>query len=153
MAPSSRKRKSSSSNSSTITSYGKKKQRRRTGESDGGDNDNHDKSNRARRAGGGRSGLLKPPTRVEEVVFDFAQREDYLTGFHKRKQERIKAARERAIEREKEEKKQERRHVSCGFAIAIVIVGGSKSTGGSGHSNALVAVVPLRKLHHASILI
>ncbi|KAF2752827.1 hypothetical protein EJ05DRAFT_446134 [Pseudovirgaria hyperparasitica] len=45
---------------------------------------------------------------VDEVSFDFAAREDYLTGFHKRKQARIKHAQELAIEKERLEKIAER---------------------------------------------
>lgn len=58
-----------------------------------------------------------PPKRrktsaVEEVVFDPAARADYLTGFHKRKQARIKHAQEIAVKREKEEKRRDREEVS-----------------------------------------
>ena len=48
---------------------------------------------------------------VAEVVFDPAARQEYLTGFHKRKQARIKHAQEIAVKREKEEKRQEREEV------------------------------------------
>jgi len=49
--------------------------------------------------------------KVEEIVFDPAARNDYLTGFHKRKQERAQNARDAAVKREKEEKVKERRQV------------------------------------------
>ncbi|KAL9022560.1 MAG: hypothetical protein Q9185_000270 [Variospora sp. 1 TL-2023] len=41
---------------------------------------------------------------IEEIKFDFAAREEYLTGFHKRKLQRIKYAKEEALKREREEK-------------------------------------------------
>ncbi|OOQ90826.1 protein required for cell viability Rrp17 [Penicillium brasilianum] len=46
--------------------------------------------------------------KVEEVSFDPAAREEFLTGFRKRKQQRIKHAQEIAIKRAKEEKRQDR---------------------------------------------
>ncbi|KAL8734431.1 MAG: hypothetical protein Q9181_003211 [Wetmoreana brouardii] len=41
---------------------------------------------------------------IEEITFDFNDREDYLTGFHKRKLQRIKHAKEEALKKEREEK-------------------------------------------------
>ncbi|KAL8947377.1 MAG: hypothetical protein Q9222_006343 [Ikaeria aurantiellina] len=41
---------------------------------------------------------------VEEIIFDFNDREEYLTGFHKRKLQRIKHAKEEALKRERQEK-------------------------------------------------
>lgn len=41
---------------------------------------------------------------IEEITFDFDAREEYLTGFHKRKLQRIKHAKEEALKREREEK-------------------------------------------------
>ena len=49
--------------------------------------------------------------RVEEITFDPEARQEYLTGFHKRKQQRIQNARDAAVKREKEERVQERRQV------------------------------------------
>jgi ribosomal RNA-processing protein 17 len=46
--------------------------------------------------------------RPEEISFDLSARQDYLTGFHKRKVERTKAAQEAAERRIKEEKRQQR---------------------------------------------
>jgi ribosomal RNA-processing protein 17 len=46
-----------------------------------------------------------------EILFDTAAREDYLTGFHKRKLARIKQAQELAKEAAKEEKRSHRREV------------------------------------------
>ena len=48
---------------------------------------------------------------VEEVLFDEAAREQYLTGFHKRKQQRIKHAQETVAKREREERIKERKEV------------------------------------------
>ena len=41
---------------------------------------------------------------IEEITFDTTARQEYLTGFHKRKQQRIKNAKEEAAKREREEK-------------------------------------------------
>jgi ribosomal RNA-processing protein 17 len=49
---------------------------------------------------------------VEKIDFDPAAREEYLTGFHKRKVARIKHAQEENAKREKEEKLRMRREVS-----------------------------------------
>jgi ribosomal RNA-processing protein 17 len=50
-------------------------------------------------------------SKVEEVSFDAAAREEFLTGFRKRKQQRIKHAQEIAIKKMKEEKRQDRAKV------------------------------------------
>lgn len=50
---------------------------------------------------------LKGP-RPEEISFDLSARAEYLTGFHKRKVERTKAAQEAAERRAKEEKRVQR---------------------------------------------
>ena len=49
---------------------------------------------------------------IEEIAFDPSAREDYLTGFHKRKLQRIKYAKEEAAKREREEKLAARKIVS-----------------------------------------
>ena len=49
--------------------------------------------------------------RVEEITFDPEARQEYLTGFHKRKQERAQHARDAAMKRAREDKIQERRQV------------------------------------------
>ena len=41
---------------------------------------------------------------IEEITFDPSAREDYLTGFHKRKLQRAKHAKEEAAKREREDK-------------------------------------------------
>ena len=46
----------------------------------------------------------KSSSAIEEIAFDFGAREDYLSGFHKRKLQRIKHAREEASKKEREEK-------------------------------------------------
>ncbi|KAF2740429.1 terpenoid cyclases/Protein prenyltransferase [Polyplosphaeria fusca] len=60
---------------------------------------------------------MPPPTKKrktsssapQEITFDPAAREEYLTGFHKRKQARIKHAQEESARKEKEEKLRLRR--------------------------------------------
>lgn len=47
----------------------------------------------------------------EEIVFDEAARQEYLTGFHKRKLQRVKHARDVAIARERDEKIRDRSEV------------------------------------------
>ena len=46
----------------------------------------------------------KPASAIEEIAFDLSAREDYLTGFHKRKLQRIKHAKEEAAKKDREEK-------------------------------------------------
>lgn len=62
-------------------------------------------------------------TAPEKIDFDFAAREEYLTGFHKRKLARIKHAQEENAKREKEEKLRFRREVRASpqssFATAL----------------------------------
>ncbi|KAI9668207.1 MAG: hypothetical protein M1821_001027 [Bathelium mastoideum] len=73
-------------------------------------------------------GLMGPITRkrkvtaVEEVTFDEAAREEYLTGFHKRKQQRIKHAQEAAAKRERDERIEERKQVGA-ETVTITAVG------------------------------
>ncbi|PTB62764.1 hypothetical protein BBK36DRAFT_37079, partial [Trichoderma citrinoviride] len=59
---------------------------------------------------------LPPPSKkrkygVEEVSFDFDARHEYLTGFHKRKQQRIKHAQEEAAKRAREERLRTRKQI------------------------------------------
>ena len=62
--------------------------------------------------------MVPPPKRrkktsaIEEISFDFSAREDYLTGFHKRKLQRIKHAQEEAAKKEREERIAARKRVS-----------------------------------------
>ena len=56
----------------------------------------------------------KRKTTVEEVKFDEQAREDYLTGFHKRKVERTKRAKEAAAKRLHAEKLEHRKQVGLG---------------------------------------
>jgi ribosomal RNA-processing protein 17 len=53
----------------------------------------------------------KAPTGVEEVNFDFDARQEYLTGFHKRKQQRIKNAQEENAKRARQEKLDMRKQI------------------------------------------
>ncbi|KAH8804565.1 nucleolar protein 12-domain-containing protein [Xylogone sp. PMI_703] len=55
--------------------------------------------------------VLPPPSKkrkttssVEEINFDFSAREEFLTGFHKRKLHRVKMAQEEAARKEREER-------------------------------------------------
>lgn len=48
---------------------------------------------------------------VEEIEFDFAAREEYLTGFHKRKLQRAKHAQEEAVKKERVQKIEVRKQV------------------------------------------
>merc|ERR1711964_686700 len=56
--------------------------------------------------------LLPPPNKrhkvghkIDEISFDFSSREEYLTGFHKRKVARIKNAKAEAEKKSKEERR------------------------------------------------
>ncbi|KAH8698301.1 nucleolar protein 12-domain-containing protein [Talaromyces proteolyticus] len=48
---------------------------------------------------------------VEEINFDPAARQEFLTGFHKRKLQRIKVAQEYAEQKAREEKREERKKI------------------------------------------
>ncbi|RAL15635.1 rRNA-processing protein RRP17 [Aspergillus homomorphus CBS 101889] len=65
----------------------------------------------------------KVASKVEEINFDPADRESFLTGFRKRKQQRIKHAQEVAIKKAKELKREERKRIreerTAGFQRAI----------------------------------
>lgn len=50
---------------------------------------------------------------IEEISFDNDARHEYLTGFHKRKQQRIKAAQEEAAKKARQEKIETRKQVSA----------------------------------------
>jgi len=72
--------------------------------------------------------VLPPPNKrrridhkVEEISFDDSKREDYLTGFHKRKLQRIKRAQEENEKKAKEERRQMRKQVN----ILITILSGN----------------------------
>ncbi|KAK2598961.1 hypothetical protein QQS21_005566 [Conoideocrella luteorostrata] len=61
---------------------------------------------------------LPPPNKkrktvsaVEEITFDDGARQEYLTGFHKRKQQRVKIAQEEAAKRAREERLEARKQV------------------------------------------
>lgn len=65
-----------------------------------------------------RKNPLPPPAKkrkrdhaVEEIAFDKDARTEYLTGFHKRKQQRIKVAQEAAAEKARQEKIEFRKQV------------------------------------------
>lgn len=48
---------------------------------------------------------------TEEITFDPSARQDYLTGFHKRKVARIQYAKDTAVKMEKEERRKQRQNV------------------------------------------
>lgn len=63
--------------------------------------------------------ILPPPNKkrkstseIEEIAFDQDARAEFLTGFHKRKQQRIKNAQEVAAKRARQEKIDMRRQVN-----------------------------------------
>lgn len=48
---------------------------------------------------------------LAEITFDPSARNEYLTGFHKRKQQRIKTAQESTAKMDREERVKDRRQV------------------------------------------
>lgn len=56
---------------------------------------------------------------VEEVTFDYGARQDYLTGFHKRKVERQKIRQDLAKKRAREERIEERKKVGCIYVFVM----------------------------------
>ena len=56
----------------------------------------------------------KSASAIEEINFDFDARQDYLTGFHKRKLQRIKHAQEESAKKEREDRLEARKNVSLG---------------------------------------
>lgn len=63
----------------------------------------------------------KRVSQIEEIAFDFNARQDYLTGFHKRKLERTKHAQNIAVKKEKEIKLESRRQVRVLLGISRAI--------------------------------
>ena len=64
----------------------------------------------------------KSAPNVEEISFDFAAREDYLIGFHKRKLQRIKHAKVEAAKKGREEKIAARKIVCHLYCMLTVLV-------------------------------
>ena len=64
----------------------------------------------------------KNTSEVEEVNFDNDARQEYLTGFHKRKQQRIKNAQEAAAKRARQEKLDTRKQVRILFIGSIFLL-------------------------------
>lgn len=48
---------------------------------------------------------------IEDINWDADARQDYLTGFHKRKQQRIQQAQKTAAEKERLQRIEDRKHV------------------------------------------
>ena len=61
----------------------------------------------------------KPASAIEEITFDLRAREDYLTGFHKRKLQRIKHAKEEAAKKDREEKINARKIVCLNPSLVV----------------------------------
>ena len=61
----------------------------------------------------------KSPSAIEEIAFDLSAREDYLTGFHKRKLQRIKHAKEEAAKKDREEKVNARKIVGLNLFFFV----------------------------------
>ncbi len=68
---------------------------------------------------------MAPPTKrrktavVEEVVFDSSARQEYLSGFHKRKLQRAKYSQELAAKKAREDRIHERRVVSATLTALV----------------------------------
>lgn len=64
--------------------------------------------------------------KVEEVNFDSESRQEWLTGFHKRKVQRAKHAQENAAKRYKEEKREARKKVRqasiCAQRLSLIFL-------------------------------
>lgn len=58
---------------------------------------------------------------IEEITFDINAREDYLTGFHKRKLQRAKHAKEEALKKERQEKVAARKVVGYWIELSLQI--------------------------------
>jgi len=56
-------------------------------------------------------------SQVEEVSFDFDARADYLTGFQKRKQQRIKKAKAENVEKDRLQRIEDRKQVSMTISL------------------------------------
>lgn len=67
---------------------------------------------------GAHSRKRKLASRVEEINFDDTARHQFLTGFRKRKQQRIKHAQEVAEEKAREAKREERKRVSLSIVLS-----------------------------------
>jgi hypothetical protein len=74
-----------------------------------------------------KKGKTAPVKREEEITFDRAARTEYLTGFHKRKLQRIKAAKETAAAIEKQAKAEAKKQVCIaagrgekGWAVGVL---------------------------------
>ena len=57
----------------------------------------------------------KAASAIEEITFNTEERQDYLSGFHKRKVARIKKAKEEGVKKDREEKLAARKIVSLHF--------------------------------------
>jgi ribosomal RNA-processing protein 17 len=55
---------------------------------------------------------------IEEISFDGKSRHDYLTGFRKRKLQRVKVAQEHAAKKAREERLEFRKQAGVGYPVA-----------------------------------
>lgn len=69
---------------------------------------------------GPQSKRRKLTPKVEEVNFDDSSRHEFLTGFRKRKQQRVKDAQAIAEKRAREERRLDRKKVCEGCSISAV---------------------------------
>ena len=58
-------------------------------------------------------------SKVEEITFDHSARHEFLTGFRKRKQQRIKQAQEVAEQKAREMKREERKRVRHSLIVHL----------------------------------
>ena len=61
-----------------------------------------------------------PSTNVEEIRFDPEARQEYLSGFHKRKLQRIKHAQALAAKKQRAEKIEQRRKASLALILGSI---------------------------------
>ena len=60
----------------------------------------------------------KVEPKIEEITFNVEERQDYLSGFHRRKLQRQKQAKAEAVKREREEKLAARKSVRIRLWLA-----------------------------------
>ena len=58
---------------------------------------------------------------IEEIAFDPSAREEYLSGFHKRKLQRMKYAKEEAAKKDREEKLTARKIVRLAVSDGVIV--------------------------------
>lgn len=71
---------------------------------------------------GPRTKRRKVSDKVEEITFDSAARQEFLTGFHKRKLQRARHAQEIAEKKAQQMKREERKRVSTRWTCLAIMV-------------------------------